>query len=80
MSTKPAENPRPSWWPRRMTERAYRAATANDEGLCLACGEAFTEEPLEPDARGIRCVSEDCKQRRVCGVEWALVSGAIELT
>jgi hypothetical protein len=62
-----------------MTESEYREATRNDEGLCLACGDSFTDEPIEPDARGIRCSNADCERRRVCGVEWAMVTGAIEI-
>ena len=41
----------------------------NNEGLCLACGEA--QEGCEPDARRYRC--EACGERKVYGAEEALL-------
>jgi hypothetical protein len=62
--------------PIKMTEEEYRAGTDAYEGVCLACGEP--RGSCEPDARNYKC--EACGQRQVMGLEWAMISGLIEIT
>ncbi len=44
-------------------------------GICLACGEV--QGGCEPDARDYEC--DSCGERRVYGIEEALVMGEVEL-
>lgn len=62
--------------PIKMTEDEYRQGNDAYEGVCLACG--ATRGSCEPDARNYRC--EACDQHQVMGLEWAMISGLIEIT
>ena len=48
----------------------------SNDGICLACGEI--QPGCEPDARGYEC--EVCGEKKVFGLEEAMMMGAIHLT
>ena len=63
---------------KKISLRAYSEDEIQDGtmGVCLACG--AERDCCEPDARNYKC--EECGERRVFGLEEALLMGAIELT
>jgi hypothetical protein len=58
-----------------MSEDEYRDRSQDYSGLCLACGD-ISEGGVEPDAEHYECGA--CGERRVVGLELALVMGRIE--
>lgn len=47
------------------------------DGYCSNCDE-ITDDSLEPDARDLQC--PECGQHTVMGIEWAFISGFIEVS
>lgn len=61
---------------RKMSEDEYRELCGEYAGICLACG-AIKFSGVEPDAEDYEC--EHCDKKKVCGIEQALMLGAIEI-
>jgi hypothetical protein len=61
-----------------MSEDDYLAACDENQGVCLHCGAIDDTDFYEPDARDRPC--SNCDEHLVCGIEWALVAGAIDIT
>jgi hypothetical protein len=62
-----------------MPENEYRDLADENAGICLACGAIDDSgDYYEPDARGRKC--GECGAKCACGVEWAMMSGVIEVT
>jgi hypothetical protein len=45
-------------------------------GVCLVCGD-IQDSGVEPDAEGYKCLS--CGAMKVCGIEQAVLMGAVEV-
>ena len=61
--------------PIEMSEEDYQVNTDEYNGVCIACGEI--RECCEPDARHYPCAA--CGQRKVFGVEQALLEGLLTI-
>lgn len=60
----------------KVTAEEYSEMTENYQGICLDCKEKFIDS-VEPDAEHYECPY--CENFKVMGIEWALLSGEIEI-
>ncbi len=62
--------------PIQMTEDQYLDYVLDERGICLACGEVG--DAVEADVREFPCRA--CGQFQVISIEYAMLTGKIELT